>query len=54
MDISATAVSVMSFGLDNVYEVDEPLTVIVVLAPAASWKVEVCTTLPFASLTLYV
>ena len=41
VDISATAVNVLSFGLDNVYEVDEPFTVMVVLAPEANWKVEV-------------
>ena len=41
VDISATAVRVASLGLDSVYDVDEPLTVMVVLAPAASWKVEV-------------
>lgn len=41
VDISATVVRVLSFGLDSVYEVDEPFTVMVVLAPAANWKVEV-------------
>lgn len=52
VDISAAVVSALSFGLDNVYEVDEPFTVMVVLAPAANWKVEVWTMFPFASLTL--
>ncbi len=41
VDISATIVSLLSFGLDNVYEVDDPFTVMVVLAPVDSWKVEV-------------
>ena len=50
--MSATVVRLASSGLDNVYEVDEPFTVMVVLAPAASWKVFVSTMAPLASVTL--
>lgn len=40
-DISATAVRVLSFGLDNVYVLDVPLIVMIVLPPAGNWKVPV-------------
>lgn len=41
VDISAVAVRAASLGLVSVYVLAEPVTVMVVLAPAASWKVEV-------------
>ena len=34
------------------YVFDEPLTLITVLPPAASWKVPVSITMPLASVTL--
>ena len=40
-DIFAWAVNALSFGLDNVYVFDEPLTLMVVLCPATNWKVAV-------------
>ena len=49
-DISAVAVKALSFGLDNVYDVELPVTVMVILWPAISWKVAVFTTAPLASL----
>ena len=51
-DIFATEVNPASLGLDSVYDVDEPVTVMVVLAPAANWKVLVSTGAPLASVTL--
>lgn len=41
VDISAVAVRVASLGLVSVYVLAEPVTVMVVLAPAANWMVEV-------------
>lgn len=40
-DISATTVRVLSFGLDNVYVLDMPFIVRMVLPPAGNWKVPV-------------
>lgn len=51
-DISACAVRVLSFGLDSVYVPEEPLTLMTVLPPAASWKVPVSTIAPLSSVTL--
>lgn len=50
--ISASAVSVLSLGLDNEYVLEEPLTLMTVLPPADSWKVPVSTTTPLSSVTL--
>lgn len=51
-DISACAVKVLSFGLDNVYMLEVPLILMTVLPPADNWKVPVSTTTPLSSVTL--
>ena len=50
--ISARAVRLLSFGLDNVYVPEEPLTLMIVLPPAGNWKLPVSTIVPLASVTL--